>query len=71
VNQNYYLLKKLAEEYRQGLLREAQQQRLLKNLPREEFRRARHVAVPVGILLVVLGTRLKRLERSARPVPSA
>ena len=62
MNQNYYLLEKLAEAHRQDLLREAEQQRRLNSLPREHLHITRWVAAYVGTLLVALGTSLKRLE---------
>ena len=55
-----------AKEWQQAI----EQRHLLKELPRQRFRVARHVAAHVRTLLITLGMRLNQLEPSARPVPS-
>lgn len=61
---NYYLMEKLAEARRQDLSREAEQQRLLATLSQNRARPARDLAARIGMLLVALGRRLKRIEAS-------
>ena len=60
-----YNQERLALEHRQQLLQEADHERKLANLPQEHSNVVRYVAGKLGALLVILGTRLKRLEQSA------
>jgi hypothetical protein len=60
-----YHQERLALEHRQQLLQEADYERKLASLPREHSNVMRYVAGKLGAVLVILGTRLKRLEQSA------
>ena len=61
---NIYLYHKALEEHYQDLLREAEKQRLLAQLPRHRRSMSRRVAGKLGVLLLKLGTRLKQFEQS-------
>jgi hypothetical protein len=63
--QNPYNQERLALEHRQQLLHEADHERKLANLPHQHSSVMRSMAGKLGVLLVMLGTRLKRLEQSA------
>ena len=60
-----YHQERLALEHRQSLLQEADHERKLASLPREQANVMRYMAGKLGALLVILGTRLQRLEQSA------
>ena len=60
-----YNQERLALEHRQQLMQEADHERKLANLPQEHLNVMRYLAGKLGVLLVILGTRLKRLEQSA------
>jgi hypothetical protein len=60
-----YNQERLALEHRQQLLQEADHERKLASLPQEHSSVMRSMAGKLGVLLVILGTRLKRLEQSA------
>jgi hypothetical protein len=53
MSQNYYLNEKLAEVHRQDLLREAEQQRLVATLPRQQNNGVAYRAVTYGWLVLV------------------
>ena len=61
---NIYLYHKALEEHYQDLLREAEKQRLLAQLPRHRRSMSRRIAGKLGVLLLKLGTRLKQFEQS-------
>jgi len=63
--QNPYNQERLALEHRQHLLHEAEHERKLVSLPQQHSSLMRSMAGKLGGLLVMLGTRLKRLEQSA------
>lgn len=62
---NFYLLEKAYEAHRQDLLREAERERLLAQLPRHRGRVSRHVAGKLGALLLWLGARLRQFEQKS------
>ena len=64
MSNNYYLLEKLADAHRQELLRQAEQQRLLKGVPRARFHIISRSAASLGRLFVAVGTRLNRVTPS-------
>jgi len=59
-----YLLEKLRQAHYQELLREAEQERLLAQLPRHRQSTIKRAAGKLGVLLLKLGTRLKQFEQS-------
>jgi hypothetical protein len=59
---NMYLYEKAREVHSQDLLREAEKERLLAQLPRQ--RPSRYVAGKLGVLLLKLGSWLKQFEQS-------
>ena len=59
---NYYHTQKAAEAHRYDLMREAEQQRLVAELPRQR----NLIATKVGALLTMLSTNLKQLTMSKR-----
>ena len=65
---NFDLYEQLATTHRQELEREAEQYRLLAHLPRQHPTVAQLAVGRFGTLLVVLGTRLKQVERQGEPV---
>jgi hypothetical protein len=60
---NMYLYQKAHEVHYQDLLREAEKERLLAQLPRHRRSMLKRAAGKVGVLLK-LGTRLKQFEQS-------
>ena len=60
-----YHQERLALEHRQQLLQEADHERKLASLPQEHSSVMRSIVGKLGAVLVILGTRLQRLERSA------
>ena len=62
---NFYLIEKASEAHRQRLLREADRERLLAQLPRHRGRVSRHAAWKLGALLLWLGARLKQFEQKS------
>jgi hypothetical protein len=62
---NFYLIEKASEVHRQRLLREAERERLLAQLPRHRGRVSRHAAGKLGALLLWLGARLKQFEQKS------
>lgn len=59
---NYYLQEKWLQAHHEELLRQAEQQRLLAQLPPDRQSLARQLAGKLGVLLVALGTSLQQLE---------
>lgn len=62
---NFYLIEKESEAHRQELLREAERERLLAQLPRHRRSVSRHVAGKLGVLLLWLGARLRQFEQNS------
>ncbi|HEX6477800.1 MAG TPA: hypothetical protein VF043_03065 [Ktedonobacteraceae bacterium] len=60
---NFYLNEKASEMHRQELLREAERQRLLAQLPSHRGKASKYVAGRPGPLLLWLGARLKQFEQ--------
>jgi hypothetical protein len=60
-----YLYEKALEVHSQELLRQAEQERLLKQLPRHHRSMIKLAAGKLGILLLKLGARLKQIEQSS------
>ena len=58
-----YLYEKACEVHCQDLLRQAEKERLLKQLPRHHRNMFKHATGKLGILLLKLGTRLKQFEQ--------
>jgi hypothetical protein len=61
---NMYLYEKAHEVHYQDLLREAEKERLLAQLPRHRRSMIKRAAGKLGVLLLKLGTRLKQFEQS-------
>ena len=59
-----YLDEKIRKAHYQDLLREAEKERLLAQLPPHRWSTMKRVAGKLGVLLLKLGTRLKQLEQS-------
>jgi hypothetical protein len=59
-----HLYKKAHEVHYQDLLRQAENEGLLKHLPRHHRNMIRRTAGKLGILLLKLGARLKQIEQS-------
>jgi len=64
---NQYLNEKLAKAYRQDLLREADQQRLVAQLPEQRLNLGKRVVYGLGVLLVKLGMWLKQADQLREP----
>ena len=62
-----YLREKFIEAHRQDLLREAEQQRMLEDLPRHSSSLIRDMAGKLAAFVIVLGTSLKRLGHMRMP----
>jgi hypothetical protein len=62
---NFYLLEKASEAHRQELLREAERERLLAQLPSQRGRVSRYVAGKLGALLLWLGAKLRQFEQKS------
>jgi hypothetical protein len=62
---NFFLLEKAYEAHRQDLLREAETERLLAQLPHHRGRVSRYVAGKVGALLLWLGGKLRQFEQKS------
>ena len=65
---NIQIHEQLLFERQREVLREMQQRRILKGLRRQHFNVPRRMAGRVGMLLIALGTHLKRLEPGREPV---
>ena len=61
---NIYLYHKALEEHYQDLLREAEKERLLAQLPQHRWSMIKRIDGKLGVLLLKLGTRLKQFEQS-------
>ena len=61
---NMYLYEKAYEEHSQDLLREAEMERMIAQLPLHRLSMSRRVAGKLGVLLLKLGTQLKQFEQS-------
>ena len=61
-NMDFY--EKAYEAHSRDLLREAEKERRLSQLPRHRRSRSRYAAGKLGVLLLKLGARLKRFEQS-------
>jgi len=59
-----YLYEKASEAHSYDLQREMAEQQRLKPLPRHRLSRSRRVAGKLGVLLLKLGTQLKRFEQA-------
>ena len=59
-----YLDEKVRKAQYQELLREAEKERLLAQLPRNRWSRSRYAAGKLGVLLLKLGAWLKQFEQS-------
>jgi hypothetical protein len=59
-----YLYQKAHEVHYQDLLREAEKERLLAQLPRHRWSMIKRIAGKLGVLLLKLGARLKQFEQS-------
>lgn len=62
MNSKIYLDEKIRQAHYQDLLREAEKERLLAQLPRHRRSISGHAAGKLGLLLLKLGTRLKQFE---------
>ena len=62
MNSKAYLDEKVRQAHYQDLLREAEKERLMAQLPRHHRSISRHAAGKIGLLLLKLGTRLKQFE---------
>ena len=58
-----YTLEKMALAHRQQLQREAEHEQMLGARPSHSSHRMRYVAAKLGSFLIVLGTRLRKLEQ--------
>ena len=62
MNSKVFLDEKVRQAHYQDLLREAEKERLLAQLPRHRRNLSRHAAGKFGVLLLKLGTWLKQFE---------
>lgn len=62
MNSKVYLDEKVRQAHYQQLLREAEKERLLAQLPRRRRNISGYIAGKLGVLLLKLGTRLKQFE---------
>ena len=62
MNSKVYLDEKVRQAHYQDLLREAEKERLLAQLPRRRRSISIYAAGKLGVLLLKLGTRLKQFE---------
>ena len=62
MNSKMYLDEKVWKAHYQDLLREAEKEQLLAQLPRHRRSISRHAAGKLGVLLLKLGARLKQFE---------
>ncbi len=63
MNSKTYLDEKVRQAHYQDLLREAEKEPLLTQLPSNRWSISRHAAGKLGVLLLKLGTRLKQFEQ--------
>ena len=64
MNSKLYLDEKIRQGHYQDLLREAEKERMLAQLPRHRRSTIKYAAGNLGMLLLKLGTRLKQFEQS-------
>jgi len=64
MNSKIYLDEKVRQGHYPDLLREAEKQRLLAQLPRDRRSISRYAAGKIGLLLLKLGAWLKQFEQS-------
>ena len=64
MNSKIYLDEKVQQGHYQDLLREAEKERLLAQLPRHRWSMIKRTAGKLGVLLLKLGARLKQFEQS-------
>ena len=64
---NIHIHEKLMLDRHQEVLRQMEQQRMVKGVPRQRFSLPRQWAGKVGALLIALGTSLKQLEPGREP----
>jgi hypothetical protein len=64
MNSKLYLDEKLRQTRYHELLREAEKERLLAQLPRQRWSTINRAAGKLGVLLLKLGSRLKQFEHS-------
>ena len=62
---NFYMIEKQYEAHRQELLREAEKERLLAQLPHHRWRVSRYTAGKLGALLLWLGAKLRQFEQQS------
>jgi len=69
MSQNFYTTQKMAETHRYELMREAEQQRLVAELPRQR----NSIATKFGMFLTMLSTNLKKLGQTtmSKPAPTS
>jgi len=67
---NIHIHEQLLFERQREVLREMEQRRMLKGLRRQRFNVPRRMAGTLGMLLIALGTSLKRLEPTREPALS-
>ena len=60
--QNYYLKGNLAEGHRQELLRQAAHQRMVAQIPEQQYSLTRHSLGKLDQYFQMIGTRLKELK---------
>ncbi len=65
---NIHIHEELLFERHREVLREMEQRRMLKGLRQQRFNLSRRMAGKLGMLLIALGTNLKRLEPTREPV---
>jgi len=65
-----YMCEKLVREHRHTLLREAEQERMLLNVPEHFSPWLRRLVGQLGVSLIVLGMKLKQLEQSNQVSPN-
>ncbi len=62
---NIHLIEKVSEAHRQELLREAERERLLAQLPQQRQSLSKYVAGKLGTLMLWLGARLREFEQKS------
>jgi len=62
---NIYLIDKMCKAHSQELLRRAERERLLAQLPRHRQSLSRYVAGKLGVVLLWLGARLRQFEQKS------
>ena len=67
MSQNYYQYEKVTEAYRRDMLREAEQERLVAELPRQRRNPGKKMVYGLGVFLVKLGMWLKQGDQLREP----